>query len=43
MESELSHAMITVKDKAQVLMQVEELTAVKDELTEQVIWCSLFL
>ena len=28
--------MCAVKDKAAVLMQVEELTTVKDELTEQV-------
>lgn len=27
---------ITVKDKAEVLMQVDQLTQVKDELTEQV-------
>jgi len=28
---------ITVKDKAEVLMQVDQLTEVKDELTDQVI------
>ena len=28
--------MISVKDKAEVLMQVDQLNGVKDELTEQV-------
>lgn len=30
------HFVFAVKDKAQVLLQVDELTAVKDELTDQV-------
>lgn len=32
----IQYNIITVKDKAEVLMQVDQLTQVKDELTEQV-------